>query len=79
MLNTLSYIGDKLNKSNILWWVGSSILLNQYSLIDTPNYIDIFIDINDINRDDEILKDIGKRKIEKKILHTQQNIFMNTW
>jgi hypothetical protein len=41
MFNTLSYIGKKLNDSNIAWIVGASILLNQFGFIDKPNDIDI--------------------------------------
>jgi hypothetical protein len=62
MFNTLSYIGEKLNDSNIIWAVGASILLNQFGLIDKPNDIDIFVDIEDIERADEILKSIGEKK-----------------
>lgn len=62
MFKTLSYIGEKLNNSNIVWGVGASILLNQSGLIDKPNDIDIFVDIKDINRADEILKSIGEKK-----------------
>lgn len=62
MFNTLSYMGEKLNNSNIVWGVGASILLNQYGLIDKPNDIDIFVDIKDIERADEILKSIGEKK-----------------
>ncbi|MGO1653069.1 hypothetical protein [Senegalia sp. (in: firmicutes)] len=62
MLETLSYIGEKLNNSNIRWAVGASVLLNQFGLIDKPNDIDIFVDIKDIHKADEILKGIGKKK-----------------
>lgn len=62
MFNTLSYIAEKLNNSNITWAIGASILLNQFGLIDKPNDIDIFIDIKDIERADEILKSIGEKK-----------------
>ncbi|CEP40522.1 hypothetical protein [Paraclostridium sordellii] len=62
MFDTLSYIGDKLNKANILWGVGASILLNQFGMVDTPNDIDIFIDIKDIHKADKILKKIGKKR-----------------
>lgn len=62
MFNTLSYIGQKLNDSNIAWAVGASILLNQFGLIEKPNDIDIFVDIKDIERADEILKSIGNKK-----------------
>lgn len=62
MLNTLSYIGEKLNDSNIVWAVGASILLNKFKLIDKPNDIDIFIDMKDIDKADEILKSLGEKK-----------------
>lgn len=62
MFNTLSYIGKKLNDSGVVWGVGASLLLNQFSLIDKPNDIDIFVDIKDIDKVDEILKGIGDKK-----------------
>lgn len=62
MFNTLSYLGEKFNKSNIIWAVGASILLNQFGLIENPKDIDIFVDIKDIDRVDEILNSIGKKK-----------------
>ena len=76
MFDTLSYIGDKLNKANILWGVGASILLNQFGMVDTPNDIDIFMDIKDIHKADKILS-LGKKENMKKLLHIQQNTFMN--
>ena len=62
MFNTLFYIGEKLNDSNIVWGVGASVLLNKYKLIDRPNDIDIFVDIKDIDKADEILKSLGEKK-----------------
>lgn len=69
MFNTLSYIGEKLNCSNIAWGVGASMLLNQFGFIDKPNDIDIFVDIKDIERADLILKSIGEKK-EKEMTAT---------
>lgn len=66
MFNTLSYIGEKLNKANVLWGVGASILLNQFGLVDKPNDIDIFVDIKDIDKADELLKAIGEKKTYEK-------------
>lgn len=63
MLDTLSYIGEKLNKGSVLWGVGGSILLNHYGLIDKPNDIDILVDLNDIEKADRILKSIGEKKV----------------
>lgn len=66
MLETLSYIGGKFNDSNIVWAVGASVMLNQFGLIKHPNDIDIFVEIKDINKADEILKNIGEKKEVKK-------------
>jgi hypothetical protein len=66
MFDILSYIGEKLNRANIVWGVGASILLNQYGLIDKPNDIDIVVDMKDVEKADEILRSIGeKKKCEK--------------
>lgn len=66
MFNTLSNIAEKLNGSDILWGVGASILLNQFGLIDRPNDIDILVDTKDIEKADEILKSMGKKKVYEK-------------
>lgn len=66
MFNVLGYIGEKFNNSNIKWAVGASMLLNQFDLIEKPNDIDIFIDINDIEKADKILEDIGEKKVWEK-------------
>lgn len=62
MYKTLSYIGKKFNKEDILWAVGGSIMLNQFGLIDNPNDIDIFVDIKDISSVNKILKNSGEKK-----------------
>lgn len=66
MLNTLSYIGENFNRHNIKWAVGGSILLNQFGLVDNPNDIDLFVDLNYIDKVDSILKDIGIKKLNEK-------------
>ncbi len=76
MFNTLSYIGEKLNDSNILWGVGASLLLNKFGLIDKPNDIDIFVDVKDINKTDEILKSLGEKKQwEKAAAYSTKRFF----
>ena len=62
MYTILSILGEKLNRSNIVWAVGGSILLNQFDLIDKPNDIDLFVDINQIEKVDDIFKRIGQKK-----------------
>ena len=63
MFDTLSEIGEKLNKDGVLWGVGASILLNHYGLIDKPNDIDILVDLDDIEKSNIILKSIGEKKV----------------
>lgn len=76
MFNALSYIGEKLNSSNIVWGVGASILLNQFGLIEKPNDIDIFVDIKDIEKADEVLKSIGeKEKWEKTVAYSTKYFY----
>lgn len=67
LLDTLSYIGSKLNEGNITWAVGASILLNHYGLVDKPNDIDIMINIKDIEKADKILTSLGKKKSQEKV------------
>ncbi|KPU45859.1 hypothetical protein OXPF_03270 [Oxobacter pfennigii] len=62
IFKVLSLIGEKLNDNEITWGVGASILLNQFGLVDKPNDIDIFVDIKNIEKANEILKSIGERK-----------------
>ncbi|NRU35404.1 hypothetical protein [Clostridium beijerinckii] len=50
MLKALSYIGNKFNDLNIVWGVGGSVLLSYFSLLNNPNDIYIFVDVNDIKR-----------------------------
>lgn len=66
MLNTLSYIGERLNNEKILWGVGASILLNHHGLVENPKDIDILVDIKDIEKLDLILKSIGTKKSREK-------------
>ncbi|WP_017415220.1 nucleotidyltransferase family protein [Clostridium tunisiense] len=67
LLDTLSYIGSKLNGENITWAVGASILLNHYGLVDKPNDIDIMVHIKDIEKADKVLTSLGKKKIQEKV------------
>ncbi len=65
LFQTLSYIGEKLNKENILWGVGASILLNHYDLVNNPKDIDILVALKDIHKADEILKSLGHKKVRE--------------
>jgi hypothetical protein len=67
MFNTLAYIGGRLNEENVLWGVGASILLNHYGLINKPNDIDILIALEDIEKADRILRNMGIKKDRKNV------------
>ncbi|ATD54843.1 nucleotidyltransferase family protein [Clostridium chauvoei] len=62
MFNTLQKVARELNKSNIRWAIGASILLKEYKIINKVNDIDIIVDIKDVKKLDSILKNIGIRK-----------------
>lgn len=65
LFQTLSCIGEKLNKENISWGVGASILLNHYNLVNNPKDIDILVALEDIHKADEILKSLGHKKVRE--------------
>lgn len=73
MLNVLEKIGEILNKENITWAVGASLLLNYHGLIENPHDIDILIDLKDVEKVDKILCNLGKKlpKDNKKIYSTK--------
>ncbi|MFC4560162.1 hypothetical protein ACFO3D_18555 [Virgibacillus kekensis] len=60
MLETLSFIGERLNNKRITWSVGGSLLLKFHGLVDTPNDIDILVDEDHINSAKDTLSQIGK-------------------
>lgn len=66
LFNTLSYIAKKFNDENLTWAVGASVLLNQYSLVKSPNDIDILVALKDVEKADSILKSIGNKNISEK-------------
>lgn len=62
---TLALIGQKLNHAGVLWGVGASVLLHQYSLIDHPSDIDILVATQDIHQVDSILSQLGDKKPDR--------------
>jgi muramoyltetrapeptide carboxypeptidase LdcA involved in peptidoglycan recycling len=62
MEQVLSYLGKRLNESKILWGVGASLMLHQHGLADQPNDIDIFVSLDDVDKADEILQSMGRKK-----------------
>lgn len=66
MFRTLSNIGENLNKEGILWAVGASIVLNHYGLVQHPNDIDLLVDVQDMEKADRILQEMGQKKGPEK-------------
>lgn len=62
LFKVLSMVADKLNKGNITWGIGASVMLHHYGLVAMPNDIDILVDIKDIEKVDSILKEMGEKK-----------------
>lgn len=62
LFKVLNMVADKLNKENITWGIGASVMLHHYGLVSMPNDIDILVDIKDIENVDSILKEIGEKK-----------------
>ena len=60
MLNTLSFIGEKLNEKRIVWAVGGSVMLSYYGLASDPNDIDILIDEDYAAQAAALMDAIGK-------------------
>ncbi|QVK20718.1 hypothetical protein KHQ82_10475 [Mycoplasmatota bacterium] len=74
MLETLGYIGQKLNDEKVNWGLGGSLLMKLYQLVDYANDIDLIVDINDVVKVDDILGSIGKKKKSKR-----KSIFSSEW
>lgn len=72
MLETLSFIGDRLSHQNITWGVGGSLLLSFYKIIDNPNDIDILVDEKNAVLLNEIMSSVGKTK---KTLSSSLSLF----
>ncbi|HEO8418152.1 TPA: hypothetical protein VBX77_000112 [Yersinia enterocolitica] len=66
MLKTLSFIGENINKNDISWGLGGSLLLHFYNLIDKPNDIDILVDEKDATKLNKCMLSIGKTKQVKR-------------
>jgi hypothetical protein len=60
LLDTLSVIGKELNKTNIIWGVGGSLLLSFYKLIDGPNDIDILVTERSADQLNKVLFNIAR-------------------
>lgn len=66
MLDTLSVIGEEINKTEISWGVGGSLLLNFHELLDKPNDIDILVDEQSV---DQLNKGLSKIARTNEAIH----------
>ncbi|MBP2028660.1 hypothetical protein J2Z35_002490 [Acetoanaerobium pronyense] len=61
MENVLLKLGKELNKNDIKWGIGGSLLLKKHLLIDSANDIDIIVSAKDINKAVDILDKLAIR------------------
>lgn len=64
--NTLARLGRELNRANIFWAVGGSVMLQQYGLVKQPNDIDILVTSNDLAKACEVLDILGDKIAERE-------------
>jgi hypothetical protein len=62
MISTLSNIGNEINKENITWGIGGSLLLHFYGILNHPNDIDILVYEDDAIKLTHILSSFGNSK-----------------
>ena len=61
-LSKITLIADEINKLEIKWAVGASVMLYFYGLEDNQNDLDILVHENDAKQLDKLLKNMGVRK-----------------
>ena len=73
MQDTLLEIAKRFNQKDIFWAVGGSLMLQHYHLLNNPKDIDIIVSIDDIDKANDILVSLAKRKVQtnKKEYATQ--------
>ncbi len=62
LFEVLNILADKLNKENVTWGIGASVMLHHYGLVAMPNDIDILVEEKDIEKVDSIIKEMGEKK-----------------
>lgn len=63
LFDVLSMMGKALNKADILWGLGGSVLLHHYGIARAPKDIDVFIGLDDIETADGILCALGEKRV----------------
>ena len=74
----LAIIAKTLNKNQIKWVVGGSIVLNHYQIVKEVNDIDLIIDENDFDKVVTLLKQLGNEQQvgDKLNYHTKKYLKM---
>ncbi|QOR66150.1 hypothetical protein IM538_20645 [Cytobacillus suaedae] len=62
MLETLAYVANCINKKNITWGVGGSLLLHFHQLVKDPNDIDLLVSENHAINLIKTLNELGSAK-----------------
>ncbi len=62
MRTTLARIAKELNRIDVTWALGGSVMLSYYGLVENPNDIDILVDENHIEAVDAAMKGIGIKR-----------------
>jgi hypothetical protein len=62
LIETLKLVGQHLNKENIRWGIGASVMLFAHDIVQTPRDIDILVHIEDVQKTIDTLSILGKLK-----------------
>lgn len=67
LFDTLIYISDKINKKNLTWALGASLVLYFHGLVDSPKDIDLLVSLEDVEQLDGLLCELGEKKYREKV------------
>jgi len=76
MIQTLVKIANELNKLNVNWGLGGSLLLFQYGLTDKAHDLDIMVELKDYKIADAVLSSLGiklKNREEKSPVYLTEH------
>jgi len=75
IIDVLLAIASRLNKEDVRWAVGGSLLLFFYDILENPKDIDIIIQPEDKNTVFKILQSIGKEEETKDVANYRTGVF----
>lgn len=77
MREVLRVIGKEFNASKVLWAIGGSLVLKEYSIVERANDIDILISPKDVDVVLEIMNNIGLDKTPPNKAEYSTDVFMH--